>query len=229
MTLAAILEVCLLMTSPSGSPFALPALRVLQTTAPQQDTAPATPQQPAKEPAKETAPSQEPGQTPPPASPAPSPGVQPDQTPAQQTTPVPPPENPKPAPAAQKPKTPAARRKHGPSAANKKKKPPAVGQARPKVVVKNGGATDPAVKISPTLSQQQASSQRQSSAQLTNDTDANLKKISGRQLTTSQQDTVKQIQQYMQEAKTAGDAGDLEREHNLALKAHLLSEELVKH
>jgi hypothetical protein len=32
----------------------------------------------------------------------------------------------------------------------------------------------------------------------------------------------------MEEAKTAGAAGDLEREHNLALKANLLSAELLK-
>jgi len=122
------------------------------------------------------------------------------------------------------------------AAANRAKKPrrkrttvrPA-SAAPPKVVVKNGGTADPAEKISPSVSQQQASSQRQNSGQLLAGTGANLKKISGRQLTTGQQDMVKQIQQYMEQAKAAGDAGDLEREHNLALKANLLSAELVKH
>jgi hypothetical protein len=95
--------------------------------------------------------------------------------------------------------------------------------------VKNGGATEPTLKISPGLTQQQASSQRRSTTQLLAGTDANLKRISAAQLNANQQDMVKQIQQYTEEAKAAGDAGDLERQHNLALKANLLSAELVKH
>jgi hypothetical protein len=141
------------------------------------------------------------------------------------------PENTKSAsPAAQIPKTPASSGK--PSQTTKpRRKHPATSHASanpPKVVVKNGGATDPTVTFSPGLTQQQASSQRQSASQLIAGTDINLKKISSRQLSASQQEMVKQIQQYMEEAKTAGAAGDLEREHNLALKANLLSEELVK-
>lgn len=85
------------------------------------------------------------------------------------------------------------------------------------------------MKISPSVTEQQASSQKQSSGELLAGTDANLQKISGRQLNANQQDMVKQIQQFVEQAKAAGDAGDLEREHNFALKAHLLSEELVKH
>jgi hypothetical protein len=39
---------------------------------------------------------------------------------------------------------------------------------------------------------------------------------------------VSQIKQFMEQSKTAADAGDLDRAHNLALKAHLLSDELLK-
>ncbi len=85
------------------------------------------------------------------------------------------------------------------------------------------------MQLSPSLSQQQASSQNQDATQLLSATDANLKKLEGRTLTTSQQDAVNQIQQYMQQAKTAAAAGDVERAHNLAVKAHVLSDELVKH
>jgi hypothetical protein len=56
----------------------------------------------------------------------------------------------------------------------------------------------------------------------------NLKQVSGRQLSTAQQEMVNQIQQFIQQSKTAVAAGDMERGHNLAMKAHLLSEELVK-
>lgn len=102
--------------------------------------------------------------------------------------------------------------------------------ARPKkVVVRNGGASDTSQQLSPGLSEQQASSQRQTIELLLVDTAANLKKLAGRQTTPSQEDTMSQVRQYVQQAKTAADAGDIERAHNLAVKAHLLSEELAKH
>ena len=58
-------------------------------------------------------------------------------------------------------------------------------------------------------------------------TQANLKKMAGRQLTPSQQDMVNQIHQFMDQSKTAVAAGDVERGRTLAWKAQLLSEELV--
>jgi len=59
-------------------------------------------------------------------------------------------------------------------------------------------------------------------------TDENLKKIEGRQLTASQQDMVNQVKEFIDQSKKAVATGHLERGHNLAQKAHLLSEELVK-
>jgi hypothetical protein len=38
-----------------------------------------------------------------------------------------------------------------------------------------------------------------------------------------------QIRSYMQQAKEASASGDLERAYNLAVKAHLLSNELAGH
>jgi hypothetical protein len=58
-------------------------------------------------------------------------------------------------------------------------------------------------------------------------TDANLKKIAGRQLAPAEQDTVAQIGQFKVQSRTALDAGDLERARVLAWKAELLSEDLV--
>lgn len=59
-------------------------------------------------------------------------------------------------------------------------------------------------------------------------TDANLKKIAGRQLNSNERDEVSQIRQFMSQSKTAADEGDLERARTLAWKAQLLSEDLVK-
>jgi len=97
-----------------------------------------------------------------------------------------------------------------------------------KRIVRRGSTTDPTIQFSPGLTQQQASAQRQNTGQLLASTDANLKKISNRQLTPAQQDAVNQIRRYLEQAKTADASGDLQRAHNLAFKARLLSDELLQ-
>jgi hypothetical protein len=102
-------------------------------------------------------------------------------------------------------------------------------QAGPsKTVVRNGGTEDPVVNLSLGPSPQ-ASQQREKTKQLLAASDANLNKVSARQLTPSQQDTVKQIKSYMEQSSQARDEGDVQRAYNLALKANLLSVELVGH
>ena len=108
-----------------------------------------------------------------------------------------------------------------PAAAPSKPCPP------PKVVVRNGGAEEPTVQLKGGTAEEE-SHQRSTTDQLATATEANLKKIEGRQLNPSQQDMVSQIKQFMEQSKAAVAAGDSERGHNLALKAHLLSDELVK-
>ena len=98
----------------------------------------------------------------------------------------------------------------------------------PKVVIKNGGSDEPKVELKGGTSEPQASQQRSSTEQLTSATEENLKKTAERQLNPSQQETVNQTKQFMDQAKSAVAAGDVERGHNLAKKAYLLSEELLK-
>src|SRR5271166_960016 len=102
-----------------------------------------------------------------------------------------------------------------------------VGTGPIKKVVRNGGAPDPTVDLSPGLSPQQAFHQMESANQLLAASTANLKRISGRQLSASQQDAVKQINSYMEQANTAKNDRDFQRAYNLALKANLLSAELA--
>ena len=97
-----------------------------------------------------------------------------------------------------------------------------------KRIVRRGSTTDPTIQFSPGLTQQQASAQRQNTSQLLASTDANLRKISNRQLTPAQQDALNQIRRYMEQAKTADASGDLQRAHNLAFKARQLSDELLQ-
>lgn len=96
-----------------------------------------------------------------------------------------------------------------------------------KVVVRHGGTSEPGVQLAGGTANQTAH-QRDVANQILGATDANLKKVAGRQLTASQQDTVSQIRQFMGQSKEAIDAGDLERARTLAWKAEVLSEDLVK-
>lgn len=79
------------------------------------------------------------------------------------------------------------------------------------------------------MSPKQSSNQLKNTDDLLADTESKLKQISGRTLNAAQQETVKQIHLYMDQARKARDEGDLDRGHNLAFKAHLLSDDLVKH
>jgi hypothetical protein len=97
----------------------------------------------------------------------------------------------------------------------------------PKKVIRNGGSKEPSIQLSGGTAGEQAMQQR-STEQLTAATEGNLKQLAGRQLTATQQDMVTQIKQFMEQSKSAIAAGDPERGHNLAEKAHLLSEDLLK-
>ena len=110
-----------------------------------------------------------------------------------------------------------------------KKQPGKATDAPAKVVVPNGSTADPQQQFSSGRNATLASHQVQSVNQLLNATQSNLKQISGRTLNATQQDTVKQIRSYMDQAHKAVDSGDADRARNLALKAHLLSDDLVKH
>jgi hypothetical protein len=97
----------------------------------------------------------------------------------------------------------------------------------PKKVVRHGGSDEPAVQLTGGATSEQTLRQR-STEQLRLATEENLKQIEGRQLSAGQQEMKNQINQFMEQSKTAAVAGDLDRAHNLAMKAHLLSEELLK-
>jgi len=98
-----------------------------------------------------------------------------------------------------------------------------------KTVVRNGGTSEPSVQLKGGgASAQQASHQQDTTNQLLVSTEDSLKKTDGRQLTSNQQEMVNQIRQFMEQSKAAVAAGDTARAHNLAIKAHLLSIELLK-
>ena len=97
-----------------------------------------------------------------------------------------------------------------------------------KVVVRNGSTSDPKLEFAPRLPQGEASYQRQSTAQLLSGTEEKLKSLSGHQLKPNEQATLDQIRNFMDQARVAVKAGDVQRAHTLAYKAHLLSNELFQ-
>lgn len=96
-----------------------------------------------------------------------------------------------------------------------------------KIVVRHGGTTEPSIQLA-APGGDQASQKRTATTQMLGITEGNLKKISARQLDSTQQATVAQIRQFIGQSRTALDAGDLERANTLAWKAELLSEDLLK-
>ena len=96
-----------------------------------------------------------------------------------------------------------------------------------KIIVREGGTSDPKTQLSPAT--QEAAATRQSTDQLLASTQANLKTISARPLNANQQATVDQIKMFIEQANSALQVGDVQRGHNLAMKAHLLSDDLLRH
>ncbi len=96
-----------------------------------------------------------------------------------------------------------------------------------KKIVRNGGTGEPKIELEGGTPAQQASSAR-STAEITAGTEENLKKLAERELSSSERQTVSQIRQFIEESRQAVAAGDPERAQDLATKARLLSEELLK-
>ena len=97
-----------------------------------------------------------------------------------------------------------------------------------------GAATAPSVpapqspvQLSASVPHDAAMHSRMTTAQLLESTETNLKSVA-RALTVDEQAMVQQIQSYMSQSRSATTDGELDRAYNLALKAHLLSDELVK-
>ena len=98
-----------------------------------------------------------------------------------------------------------------------------------RIVVREGGATEPAEQIVPGMTPVEATRQRQNVEQWLVSTGDQLKQLAERTLDARQQETVGQIHNYMDGARTALKEGDVRRASTLAQKAHLLAEDLVKH
>jgi hypothetical protein len=177
------------------------------------DSAAPSYQEPAQQPSKSDTPAQ-PSQA--------QPDVKPAATPQDQAQPQAPSDSVQ--PPSPDSKAGAPRKK----SASRKKHSAGDGGEPQKRVIHRGGTVEPTTQLAQGMTEEQASRQRETTNKLLATTDASLQKLSGRQLTKDEQDTVAQIKRFMQQVKAADAAGDLQRAYKLAVKAHLLSDALAK-
>ncbi|MBI2678521.1 MAG: hypothetical protein HYX28_07040 [Candidatus Koribacter versatilis] len=98
----------------------------------------------------------------------------------------------------------------------------------PRIVIQEGGAAPPnGSQVTAAMPHDVATDNQRTTQQLLDATEGNLRNLR-RTLSADERGIVEQIRSYMQQARGASKDGDLIRAHNLALKAHLLSDELVK-
>jgi hypothetical protein len=110
-----------------------------------------------------------------------------------------------------------------------KKDADATSDAGPRrIVIRRGGTSDTGGQLEPGAPESEARRQRQATEQLLQSTEARVKDVSGRKLTPEQQDMVRQIDFYIQQARAANREGDLGRARNLAAKAHMLGDALAR-
>jgi len=162
---------------------------------------------------------------------APAPSNQPAQTDQSQTEPAatpPVPGTASPPDQTQTPPPPANPSKQTPKPAKRKPGTKAPATGRKKVVVRNGGAKDESAQLAPGMSKEEERRNREITTRLLDTTDANLKSIAERTLSSAQQSQFDEIRTYMKQSKEASDSGDLARAQTLANKARLLSDELRK-
>ena len=98
-----------------------------------------------------------------------------------------------------------------------------------KRVIRQGSTPEATAQLAPGMSEEQANQQRQDTEQLLTTSESGLTRLEGRKMNAQDQETVSQIRNYMAGARSALKENDPQRAHTLALKAHLLVEEIEKH
>lgn len=111
-------------------------------------------------------------------------------------------------------------------------KPAATEEAKnipaPKVVIQEGAGNAGSGQAPNGAGKDNSGSIDASTQQLLKNTEDNLHTIENRNLSPDEESTKTQILDYVKQSKEATKGGDNVRAHNLALKARLLSDELVK-
>ena len=86
----------------------------------------------------------------------------------------------------------------------------------------------PDVAIAADVTTAQLNRQKQSTAQLLDETEKTISGLNNHTLSHDEEEMLSQIRSYVSQSRKATTDGDFERAYNLATKAHLLSDALVK-
>ncbi len=101
-------------------------------------------------------------------------------------------------------------------------------QQKKTVVVPNAGNTQQQQpNVTASITNDAALHQKLDTSQLIEATESTLRGLN-RALSSSEEAIVQHIRSYIKESQSASQSGDFERAYNLALKAHLLSDDLTK-
>ena len=98
-----------------------------------------------------------------------------------------------------------------------------------KIVVKEGGTSETPTQVTPKIEPDKANYERQSTTGLIAAAEANLERLKDYRLSRDQKATVEQIRLFVKQAREANAAADFGRAHTLALKARVLSDDLLPH
>ena len=161
--------------------------------------------------------------------PQPQPEVKPQEPPATTTNQEPAPTEQKPSrPTPKHPKPHAAARKPAPKPAATEKPPEVAVNTPPRIIIQEGGTDNSGPgRIAPLTSHTEAAHNQATTEQLLESTENNLRSLK-RQLSDNEQADVKKVRDFMAQSRQAIKDSDLVRAHILAMKAHLLSDELAR-
>lgn len=98
-----------------------------------------------------------------------------------------------------------------------------------KKVVRNGGVSDPEIAFEPSLTPERALQETDETKELIAGTETNLKLIVARGPDAEHQDVIGEVKNYIALARASLDSGDVERAHKLAIKASILTDDMVRH
>ncbi len=98
-----------------------------------------------------------------------------------------------------------------------------------KKIVRNGGVSDPEITFEPSMTPQRMLQEADETKQLIAGTETNLKLIVARGPDAERQDVIGEVKNYIGLARSSLDSGDVERAHKLAMKASVLTDDMVRH
>lgn len=87
---------------------------------------------------------------------------------------------------------------------------------------------EPAPELGPNITAQEKARAQESANDLMNRTEGNLRSASAKSLNPSQKDLLERSNSFLKQARAAAQTGDWARASNLAQKAFLLSEDLLR-